>query len=326
MAVSEKFVPPIFVTADMNFPSVDVANLNATAIYNDLLSLKKEVKQLHDEKDLEKVVLQDIQSALQEVREERSNKKDVLDNIFDSIMDIKSQLPNYNNLLVKANDSNTDEVSAADIGLLEITSSAMNVASTSQSRAKSYAAATAGTLSFKLSKVSNAKNCDTGKKHKESKLNPSLTVFSTREIGNSVSESSETWEVKSKRKRTPKLGKKEVICLKVIKPLSKPADIFISRLDPETTEDQLTAFVESQFGNANSMVCKKLKTKFDSYSSFHVLFQRVIFSEALLLDNWPAGALVKRFYASATRIDNKKDVDKLATWSNSPQEKSIDKV
>ena len=100
------------------------------------------------------------------------------------------------------------------------------------------------------------KNCDTGKKHKESKLNPSLAVFSTREIGNSVSESSETWEIKTKRKRRPKLGKKEVTSLKVITPLSKPADIFISRLDPKTTEDQLTAFVESQFGNAKSIVCK----------------------------------------------------------------------
>ena len=191
--------------------------------------------------------MQDIQSALQEVREERSNIKDVpvLDNIFDSIMHIKSQLPDYNNLLVKANDSNADKVSAADIGLLEITSSAVNVASTSLSSAKSYAVTTAGTLSSKLSKVGSAKNCDTGKKHKESKLNPSLSVFSTREIGNSASESSETWEIKSKRKRRPKLGKKEVTSLKVIKPLSKLADIFISRLDPETTEDQLTAFVES---------------------------------------------------------------------------------
>ena len=201
----------------------------------------------------------------------------------------------------------------------------VSVASTSQSSAKSYAAATAGTLSSKLSKVGNAKNCDTGKKQKESELNPSLTVFSTREIGISVSESSETWEIKSKRKRRPKLGKKEVTSLKVIKPLSKPADIIISRLDPETTEDQLTAFVESQFGNANSIVCKKLKTKFDSYSSFHVSFQGVIFSEALLLGNWPAGALVKRFYASVTRIDNKKDVDKSATRFNPTQENSIDK-
>ena len=107
MAVSEKLAPPIFATADLNFPSA--GNLDAIAIYNDLLSLKKEVKQLHDEKDLEKMVLQDIQSALKEVREERYNKKkDVLNNDFDSIMDIKFQLPNYSIVLVKANDSNTD--------------------------------------------------------------------------------------------------------------------------------------------------------------------------------------------------------------------------
>ena len=71
-------MPPIFATADMNFSSVDVFNLDATVICNDLLSLKKEVKQLHDDKNLEKVVLQDIRSALQEVRKERSTKKGVL--------------------------------------------------------------------------------------------------------------------------------------------------------------------------------------------------------------------------------------------------------
>ena len=68
-------MPSIFATADINFTSVDVANLDATTIYNDLLSLKKEVRQLHKEKDFEKLVLQDIQSALLEVREERSIKK-----------------------------------------------------------------------------------------------------------------------------------------------------------------------------------------------------------------------------------------------------------
>ena len=36
MAVSKKFVPPIFATVGINFPSVDVSNLDATAIYNDL--------------------------------------------------------------------------------------------------------------------------------------------------------------------------------------------------------------------------------------------------------------------------------------------------
>ena len=69
----------------------------------------------------------------------------------------------------------------------------MNIASSSQSSAKSYAAATAGTPTLsKLSKVGNAKSSDTGKKHRESKLNPNSAVFSTGDFGNFVSESSET--------------------------------------------------------------------------------------------------------------------------------------
>ena len=125
-------------------------------------------------------------------------------------MDIKSLLPNYNNLLVKANDSDTDNVDVAGIGLLEIPSFSMNIVSTSQSGVKPYAAATAGTsTSFQLSKVGNAKTSDTEIKHKEFKLNPNSTGFSTGVNGNSVSESSETWEIKSKRKRRPKLGKKK---------------------------------------------------------------------------------------------------------------------
>ena len=41
MAVSKKFVPPIFATVGINFPSVDVSYLDATAIYNDLYHWKK---------------------------------------------------------------------------------------------------------------------------------------------------------------------------------------------------------------------------------------------------------------------------------------------
>lgn len=105
------------------------------------------------------------------------------------------------------------------------------------------------------------------------------------------------WQVKTKKKRKPKLGKKEDSSLKVVKHFSKPAEIFISRLEPNTTEAQLNSFVQSQFMYASSVSCNKLKTKFDSYSSFHVSLTGVSFADALILDNWPAGALVKRFYA-----------------------------
>ena len=43
--------------------------------------------------------------------------------------------------------------------------------------------------------------------------------------------------------------------------------MFISRLDPETTEDQFTAFVESQFGSANSSNSSSSSSLFQSQRS-----------------------------------------------------------
>lgn len=120
------------------------------------------------------------------------------------------------------------------------------------------------------------------------------------------------------RKRMPKLGKKEETSLRVVKHFSKPAEIFISRLDPETTDDQMHEYVKAQFGTATSIACIKLKTKFESYSSFHISLSSVAFADALMLTNWPAGALVKRYYAPGDR----KSSDKLDDQSEPQHDNS----
>ena len=121
-----------------------------------------------------------------------------------------------------------------------------------------------------------------------------------------------------KKKRSPKLGKPKESSFKIIKHHVKPAEIFTSCHGPDTTEEQLTEFGGPQFIKASNIFIAKLKTKYDSYSSFQVTLPCVAFADALALDNWPDGALVKRFYAPATTsAPNSNTMDK------NPQENSI---
>ena len=70
-STNNNFTLFVFVTADVNFPSVDLANLDATGMFTDLMNLKCEVRQLREEKDAEKTVLENIQSSLNDEKGKR---------------------------------------------------------------------------------------------------------------------------------------------------------------------------------------------------------------------------------------------------------------
>ena len=72
--------------------------------------------------------------------------------------------------------------------------------------------------------------------------------------------------------------------------------MFATRFHPETSEDEITSFVASQFSGAKDIKCKKLKTKFDSYSSFRISISSISFKDSLGVENWPEGIFVKRYY------------------------------
>ena len=50
----------------------------------------------------------------------------------------------------------------------------------------------------------------------------------------------------------------------------KPAEVFVSRLHTDTSEEDIKKYVTSQFKNASNVECEKLKTRFDTYNSFRV--------------------------------------------------------
>ena len=103
---------------------------------------------------------------------------------------------------------------------------------------------------------------------------------------------------KTKKKKVSFIGKKQSKELKTIKPPAKPAEVFVSRLNPDTDEKEISDYAKAQFPLSSHVKCTKLKTKYNTYSSFKVVISGIPFKESLSLENWPEGVLVKRFYTA----------------------------
>lgn len=84
----------------------------------------------------------------------------------------------------------------------------------------------------------------------------------------------------------------------------KRADLFVTRLRPETSLEEITNLVKDTFPSCLSVNAVKLVTKFDTYSSFRIelLVARSGF-EGLMAsvyaeESWPSGILVRRYFRS----------------------------
>lgn len=73
----------------------------------------------------------------------------------------------------------------------------------------------------------------------------------------------------------------------------RPSAMFVSRLSPETTSEALSSHLTAL--NAPPVTCKRLKTRFTSYASFHVVFSDECFERLQDPSLWPNGCLFKRF-------------------------------
>jgi len=76
---------------------------------------------------------------------------------------------------------------------------------------------------------------------------------------------------------------------------TKITSVFISRLDKDTAEDDLARFFDSN--NVLSAVkCEKLKTKYDTYSSFKVDIRYSNIKDVYDGVNWPAGIFLRKYF------------------------------
>lgn len=98
-----------------------------------------------------------------------------------------------------------------------------------------------------------------------------------------------------KKRVKPTEGRNTVSKLSCVPRQPRRRALFISRLNPHTTESDIT---ESLAGvlKGKWMKCTKLATKHDSYASFHVLVENDDFDEINTPDIWPAGCLFRPFF------------------------------
>lgn len=113
--------------------------------------------------------------------------------------------------------------------------------------------------------------------------------------------SNKTYADKIKQKGKKASGKKEPIIgsrpnsgesLGKIRAVEKREWIFVSRLAPEVTIEDLQTFLKDSKLDCE---CVELRTKFNSYKSFKVGVQHDIKSKLLCSEFWPSGTLVREF-------------------------------
>ena len=97
-----------------------------------------------------------------------------------------------------------------------------------------------------------------------------------------------------KRKRKPVVGSKAVpLNLRSLQPVSRQKTLFVSRLPPEATAEDLMEYIEQVFGGKAS--CTKIVS-----GQFHSSFKVTVDTPRsfLLFKNsqWPEGAYVRRYY------------------------------
>ena len=93
----------------------------------------------------------------------------------------------------------------------------------------------------------------------------------------------------------PLIGTGKHSRLQVVKAVRR-CNIFVSRLSPTTTEDDISRVVQDITGEKPIKI-EKLKTRRPSYSSFHVVADEAHREALLTSDAWDEGTLVKKFYA-----------------------------
>ena len=119
----------------------------------------------------------------------------------------------------------------------------------------------------------------------------------------------EKWKItKKRRKLLSTVGKKVTTIFKSVKPLSRPSEIFVSTFQHHITIDSVKNYVKTQFSDCKSASCSQLSTRYPSYASFKIVMHGISLQDALNLDNWPEGILVKRFYSILHHTNTENEV------------------
>ena len=104
---------------------------------------------------------------------------------------------------------------------------------------------------------------------------------------------------KPKEKKVLFVDKRQSKELKNIKPPAKPAEVFVSRLSPDTDEKEICDYAKAQYPLLSHVERTKLSINYNAYSFLKVVISGIPYKESLSLENWPEGVLAKRFYIAS---------------------------
>ena len=105
-------------------------------------------------------------------------------------------------------------------------------------------------------------------------------------------------QLKRKRQKQVLIGGRNSSEISNIKTVSKKAFLFVTRIDPSTTNDVIQEYIQSSFPEAT---CEQLNSKFpDIYSSFKVTINAENLDRAFDPSVWPQGDMVTRFFQKRT--------------------------
>jgi hypothetical protein len=99
----------------------------------------------------------------------------------------------------------------------------------------------------------------------------------------------------TKKPRIPMIGVRSSSSLSVVQKRLRRKSLFVSRFSPEVTTSDVEKSLKDQLQLA-SLTCTRLKTKYNSYASFHV---SVTEDDFHLINNtgvWPNGCLITPYY------------------------------
>lgn len=71
--------------------------------------------------------------------------------------------------------------------------------------------------------------------------------------------------------------------------------LFVSRLDPDTSVDDVLALIEPLVAG-RQVLCSKMFTRFDTYSSFHISGDESVFDAINKSEVWPEGSIFHQFF------------------------------
>ncbi|PNF20345.1 hypothetical protein B7P43_G12886 [Cryptotermes secundus] len=104
---------------------------------------------------------------------------------------------------------------------------------------------------------------------------------------------------KVKLRRQPRIGISSSQSLPVVKKAERSKALSVSWFSPKVTADDVHKSLKEQL-TLKQLVCTKLKTKFNSYSSFHISVLEDEFSLINSTGVWPSGCLIAPYYGKPT--------------------------